>query len=99
MSESKCEERPFACATAGMKSASGGGVFLGVLDTGATRLTEMFVVDFVVVSLGTNRRVTAEPPLNTTFTAPVFVPTSRLDATAVTVSVVPDAETTPVAGL
>src|SRR5579859_8121384 len=74
MSDSNVEDSPSACATAGMISASGGGVFFGVFATGATRLTERFDVPLLPPSNGF-KRLCAEVPPNVTVTEPVLVPT------------------------
>src|SRR6185436_15370137 len=100
MSDSKCEFRPSAWATAGMIKASGGGVFFGVFATGATRLTETLELDDVGPPAFVPRRpLTEEPPLKATVTAPVFVPTPRPVVAAVTVIVMPLAGRVPVVGL
>src|SRR5438132_319423 len=99
MSDSKCEDTPSACATAGIISASGGGVFFLVGDIGWVRLTEMFEVDVVVPPFDTTLPPTEEPPLKVTVTPPVLVPTPRPTGVARTVSVIGPWVTIPVDGV
>src|SRR5439155_19833145 len=98
-SDWNCELMPAACATAGMIKASGGGPLFGVEETGATRLTEMVVVDPGVPSRGAMRLFDALLTPKLTSTAPVLVPIGNPFGSAVTSRVMPPAGTTPDDGL
>src|SRR4051794_5565847 len=93
------ELMPSAWATAGMISASGGGPFLDVGETGCTRLTETVVVAGGLSPRGTMRECDAPVgDANVTFTAPLLVPTGSPSVFAVTLRVVPSGATVPLDG-
>src|SRR5438105_2692109 len=91
------ELMPSAWATAGMISASGGGAFFVVGETGCTRLTETVVVaGGVLPSAPMCDEPLDDPKL--TLTAPLLVPTGRPSVFAVTSRVVPPGATVPLEG-
>src|SRR5688572_4378503 len=91
-SDWKWEPMPLAFATAGMTSASGGGVFFGVGVTGVTRLTPNGTVTLVPSAF------TRPDSFRLTVTDPRLVPGGRPAVLAVTVRVMPPSGTTPDAG-
>src|SRR5687767_13709042 len=83
---------PSVFATAGITSASGGGVFFGVGVTGETRLIETGKV-----TLDPAARMPADAPV-VIVTPPMFVPGGRPAVLTNTVRVCPPAGTVPVVG-
>src|SRR5205823_4391529 len=92
-SDWKLELMPPAWATAGMISASGGGVFFDPGETGCTRLTFTVVDDDVAFA-----PVLLDEPKRTEIAA-VLVPTGRPSVFAVTVSTSVSEVVTPLAGV
>src|SRR5437762_624394 len=97
MSDSKSDDAtPVACATAGTINESGGGVFLPLLETGVTMLTDTGRFT-AVTSVFAPVDVGAAPYV--TWIVPVFVPRLRIDGSAVTVSVRPSRGRIPLGGV
>src|SRR5258707_12063098 len=88
---------PSACATAGMISASGGGVLLGEGRVGVTRLTETVVV-LVLVAWGVTREL-LDSALVVMATPPTVVPIASWLVSTVMVRLMPPAGTIPEDGV
>jgi hypothetical protein len=98
-SDSNFELMPSACATAGMISASGGGVLLGITAIGATLLVATVIVDVGAAACvdGCPAFALFEP--NVSVMPPRLVPMGRPFGSATTVSVVPPLGTVPCDGV